>query len=73
MSPASARSIAPDVQLQRRIVVSGIGVAISLGNDVTMCWRRLLAGEGGIGRITRFDATLLRAQIEATKSLETLP
>lgn len=65
MSPGSARSMETSVQPQRRVVVTGMGAVTPLGNDVATFWRRLLSGEGGVGRITRFDATNLRTQIAA--------
>jgi 3-oxoacyl-[acyl-carrier-protein] synthase II len=41
----------------RRVVVTGLGVVSPLGSDVETFWRRLIAGESGIGRVTRFDLT----------------
>ena len=41
----------------RRVVVTGMGVVSPLGSDVETFWRRLVAGESGIGRVTRFDTT----------------
>jgi len=41
----------------RRVVVTGLGVVSPLGSDVETFWRRLIAGESGIGRVTRFDIT----------------
>jgi len=42
---------------RRRVVVTGIGMATSLGNDPESTWERLIAGEAGGGPITHFDAT----------------
>lgn len=47
----------------RRVVVTGLGVISPLGNDVDTFWRRLVAGQSGIGRITRFDTAEYRVHI----------
>jgi 3-oxoacyl-[acyl-carrier-protein] synthase II len=39
------------------VVVTGQGVICPLGNTVEEFWKRLVAGESGIGAVTRFDAT----------------
>lgn len=50
---------------QRRVVVTGLGVISPLGNDVDTFWRRLVAGESGVGPITRFDTTDYKVRIAA--------
>ncbi len=47
----------------RRVVVTGMGIACPLGVGVEPVWRRLIAGESGIGPITAFDAAALPARI----------
>jgi 3-oxoacyl-[acyl-carrier-protein] synthase II len=49
----------------RRVVVTGLGVISPLGNDVDTFWRRLVAGESGVGEITRFDTTDYKVHIAA--------
>jgi len=51
--------------MRRRVVVTGIGCVTPLGADVETVWRRLLAGESGIGYITLFDASNFPTQISA--------
>ena len=41
----------------RRVVVTGMGIISPLGSDVGEFWKRLTAGESGIGPVTRFDTT----------------
>lgn len=48
-----------------RVVVTGLGVVSPLGNDVDDFWRRLVAGESGVGPITRFDTTDYKVHIAA--------
>jgi 3-oxoacyl-[acyl-carrier-protein] synthase II len=40
---------------KRRVVVTGLGALTPLGNTVSETWSKLLAGESGIGYISRFD------------------
>lgn len=42
---------------QKRVVITGLGMVTSLGNDVTTTWHNLLLGKSGAGAITHFDAT----------------
>jgi 3-oxoacyl-[acyl-carrier-protein] synthase II len=41
--------------MNRRVVVTGIGAVTALGLKFEELWRRVLAGESGIGRIKLFD------------------
>lgn len=41
----------------RRVVITGLGAMTPLGLSVADNWRRIVAGESGIGPVTQFDAT----------------
>jgi len=47
----------------RRVVVTGMGIACPLGLGVERVWKRLVAGESGIGAIQSFDTKELTAKI----------
>ena len=48
---------------KRRVVITGLGIVSPVGNSVPAAWDNLVNGRGGIGPITRFDATLLPTRI----------
>ncbi len=50
---------------ERRVVVTGVGLVspLAIGTDAT--WRALLAGESGVGPVTRFDASDYPTRIAA--------
>ena len=51
--------------MKRRVVVTGLGAVTPLGHDVQSTWQALLAGQSGVGRITRFDASEFPTAIAA--------
>jgi len=51
--------------LNRRVVVTGIGVICAVGNNVDESWQALLAGKSGIERIASFDVSQFACQIAA--------
>jgi 3-oxoacyl-[acyl-carrier-protein] synthase II len=49
----------------RRIVVTGLGLVSAVGIGTEETWKAILAGQSGIGPITRFDITDFACQIAA--------
>jgi 3-oxoacyl-[acyl-carrier-protein] synthase II len=49
--------------LNRRVVVTGIGLICGCGSNKDEVWSNLLAGRSGVGKITRFDTTGFPARI----------
>ncbi|MEA2026432.1 MAG: beta-ketoacyl-ACP synthase II, partial [Chloroflexota bacterium] len=47
----------------RRVVVTGLGAVTPLGADVPTYWRRLVAGDSGVGPITLFDASQITSRV----------
>jgi 3-oxoacyl-[acyl-carrier-protein] synthase II len=50
---------------RRRVVVTGMGLVTTLGNDVPTTWEALVAGRSGIRPIESFDPSRLTARIAA--------
>lgn len=48
---------------RRRVVVTGLGCISPVGNTVTDAWANILAGQSGIGLITKFDASNFACKI----------
>jgi len=53
------------VSSRRRVVVTGVGLISPVGIGTEKTWRALLAGESGVGPITRFDASRFPTRIAA--------
>ncbi|MBI5062722.1 MAG: beta-ketoacyl-ACP synthase II, partial [Desulfatitalea sp.] len=51
--------------MERRVVVTGIGLVTPLGIGVDETWSNLIAGKSGVGEITRFDASEYGTRIAA--------
>lgn len=48
---------------QRRVVITGLGAVTPVGLTASTTWSALVAGQSGLGPITRFDATACTARI----------
>ena len=48
---------------RRRVVVTGLGCVSPVGNTVDTAWVNLLAGQSGVGLITKFDASTFNCKI----------
>lgn len=51
--------------VRRRVVVTGLGCVSPVGNTVDEAWTNLLAGQSGVGLISRFDASGFSCRIAA--------
>src|SRR5579862_2188129 len=49
--------------IERRVVVTGMGVVTPVGDEVSVFWNNLKNGVSGIDRITAFDSTEFACQI----------
>ena len=49
--------------MTRRVVVTGMGIVSPLGVGIDHVWKRLIAGESGLGPITKFDTSDLPAKV----------
>jgi len=50
---------------KRRVVVTGLGIVSPVGIGIADAWKNLLAGQSGVGPITKFDASALPTRIAA--------
>jgi 3-oxoacyl-[acyl-carrier-protein] synthase II len=51
--------------MERRVVITGIGLVTPLGHEVESVWQKILHGESGVGPITLFDAANFPTKIAA--------
>ncbi len=51
--------------VERRVVITGMGLVSPLGTGVEETWQALIQGKSGVGRITKFDTTGYDTQIAA--------
>jgi len=51
--------------MENRVVITGMGVITPVGNNVREFWESLVGGRGGIGKITKFDASDYPVRIAA--------
>ncbi|WP_425231103.1 beta-ketoacyl-ACP synthase II [Sphingomonas sp.] len=49
--------------MNRRVVITGMGLVTPLGPNVDTTWKNLIAGKSGITAITKFDTSDLKAKI----------
>ena len=49
--------------MSKRVVITGIGLVSPLGLDAPSTWAALVAGQSGIGPITKFDAAAMSSRI----------
>ncbi|MDR1040028.1 MAG: beta-ketoacyl-ACP synthase II [Deltaproteobacteria bacterium] len=52
-------------KVPRRAAVTGIGLITPVGTGLEKAWESIVAGRGGVGPITRFDASSLKTRIAA--------
>jgi 3-oxoacyl-[acyl-carrier-protein] synthase II len=51
--------------LNRRVVITGMGLVTPVGIGVADSWEAICAGKSGIGEITRFDTSDYQTKIAA--------
>ena len=49
--------------MNRRVVVTGLGMVSPIGNNLETSWKNALAGVSGIDTVKSFDASILGCQI----------
>ena len=51
--------------MNRRVVITGVGLLTPIGIGVKETWESLCAGKSGVGAITRFDVSNYQTKIAA--------
>ena len=51
--------------INKRVVITGLGLVTPLGIGVKLTWEALCAGKSGVGEITRFDSSAYATKIAA--------
>ena len=51
--------------MTRRVVITGLGIICAVGNNIADAWANIINGQGGVGPITKFDASKHQVQIAA--------
>lgn len=51
--------------MDRRVVITGMGITSSVGNNTKDFWDSLINGRSGVGPVTHFDASEFKTQIAA--------
>lgn len=49
--------------MKRRVVITGLGALTPLGNSVNESWKSAIAGQSGVGPITKFDCNDFKTKI----------
>jgi 3-oxoacyl-[acyl-carrier-protein] synthase II len=65
MSPAAAARAETDEAETPRVVITGIGMITSVGNDTATTWHALLEGRSGVATVTEFDPAAFEVKIAA--------
>jgi 3-oxoacyl-[acyl-carrier-protein] synthase II len=55
-----------------RVAITGIGIVSAVGSTREETWRRMLAGECGIGPVSAFDASGFRSQVAGEVEMATI-
>jgi 3-oxoacyl-[acyl-carrier-protein] synthase II len=59
------RAVASDAEQPPRVVITGLGMVSSLGNDTATVWQAVQEGRNGIATVTEFDPTGYDVRIAA--------